>query len=300
MSDLAPAPAAMPFASHYTEVKGSWIHYLDEGVRDGRPLLLLHGNPASSYVWRNVIPHLTPHGRVIAPDLIGMGKSGKPDIGYTFREHAAYLAGFIEALGIGADLTLVVHDWGSGLGFDWAAQHPQAVRAVVYMEAQAAPAVPAEWDAIPEDAAQAFRAFRDPASREALLRDGNAMIEQFLPRATMAPLSQEVHDAYRAPFRDPAARTPLVVWPGQVPIGDEPAYVVAAAERWNAWLAASPVPKLALYAEPGMFMSKAVAMAQADTFPNVTLRGIGPGLHFVQEDQPDAIGRAIADWLPGT
>lgn len=292
---ITPVSSAMPFPSHYIEVKGSKMHYLDEG--EGRPILLLHGNPTSSYLWRNIIPYLTPHGRIVAVDLIGMGKSDKPDIGYTFQDHAAYLEAFIDALGMGSDLTLVVHDWGSGLGFHYAANYPDAIRAVAFMEAQAAPVVPALFEHIPEEQAETFRAFRHPETRELLLREQNMFIEQFLPQATMRPLSKQVHDIYREPFEIPALRTPLVVWPSQIPIDGEPAAMVEAANQWNNWLKTSPVPKLALYAEPGAFMLKQAVDAMKQLFPNLATQSIGPGLHFVPESQPDAIGTALALWL---
>ena len=290
-----PVSARMPFDSHYVEVKGSRMHYLDEG--EGRPILFLHGNPTSSYLWRNIIPYVIPHGRVIAVDLIGMGQSDKPAIGYTFQDHAAYLESFIDALDIGTDLTLVVHDWGSGLGFNYAAEHPDVIRAVAFMEAQAAPVVPTSWEHIPEEQAEAFKVFRNPATREPVLREQHIFIEQFLPQATLRPLSKKAHDTYRQPFEDPAARTPLVVWPSQIPIDGEPASMVEKAHQWNEWLKASPVPKLALYAEPGMFMPKEAVEAMKKMFPNLATQSIGPGLHFVQESQPDAIGNALALWL---
>ena len=287
--------ANMPFHSNYTEVHGSKMHYLDEG--EGRPILLLHGNPTSSYLWRNIIPYLKPHGRVIAPDLIGMGQSDKPDIGYTFHEHASYLEGFINTLGINQALTLVVHDWGSGLGFNYAASNPDVIRAVAFMEAQAAPIVPTSFDRIPADQVEPFKMFRDPHKREAILREQNMFIEEYLPRATFYELSEEIHDAYRAPFKNLKDRSALVIWPSQIPIDGEPKEVVDAANKWNEWLKSSEVPKLVLYAEPGMFLNKQIAETMQKLFPNVEAAFIGEGLHFVQESQPDAIGQAIATWL---
>ena len=289
--------AAMPFASRYVEILGSRIHYVDEGDPDGPPILMIHGNPTHLYLWRNVVPHLTGRGRVVALDLIGMGKSDKPDIDYTFADHAAYLEGFIDALGIRRNLTLVDHDWGSGLGFDYAARHPEAIRAVAFMEAQAAPVLPASFADIPPDQAELFRAFRDPEQADKMIGENNMFIEMMLPGGTSTPLSAEAHEAYREPFRDPSDRKPMIVWPAELPIDGEPAGMVERANRWNDWLATSQVPKLALHAEPGQFMPKAAVEVMARTFPNLTARGIGEGLHFVQESQPDAIGREIAAWL---
>lgn len=297
---MANAPsAAMPFTSQFVEVMGNHIHYIDEGDPDGLPILLIHGNPVHLYIWRNIVPHLTGSGRVIALDLIGMGKSDKPDIDYTFDDHAKYLDSFIDALGIGANLTLVVHDWGSGLGFDYAAQHPDRVRAVAFMEAQAAPVIPASFADIPPEQADLFRAFRDPESARKMIGEDNMFIEMFLPQGTTTPLSAEAHDAYREPFLDPASRKPMIVWPSQLPIDGDPPEMVARAERWNDWLKTSHTPKLALWAEPGQFMPKMAVDAMAEMFPNLTTQGIGEGLHFVQESQPKAIGREISKWLEG-
>lgn len=294
-SPCPPAPSADPFESRFVEVLGSRMHYLEEGT--GRPILLLHGNPTSSYLWRNIIPHLRPFGRVIALDLIGMGRSDQPDIEYTFDDHARYLEGFIEAMGINDDLTLVVHDWGSGLGFDYAARHPEAIRSVAFMEAQVAPVVPASFDALTPEQAALFRALRDPVRGEAMIRAGHFFIEDFLPRFTACLLSREAHDRYRAPFVEPASRTPLVVWPRQIPIDGSPAAMVARADRWNAWLETSNVPKLALYAEPGLFMPREAVEVMLEQLPNLEARSIGRGLHYVQESQPEAIGTALAEWL---
>lgn len=285
----------MPFASRYVEVKGSKMHYIDEG--EGQPILLLHGNPTSSYLWRNIIPYLKPLGRVIAPDLIGMGKSEKPDIDYTFHEHASYLEAFIDAVRIKDKMTLVVHDWGSGLGFNYAANNPDKIRAVALMEAQAAPIVPTSFDKIPIEQVETFKAFRNPEQREFLLREQNVFIEQFLPQATFYKLSEEIHNTYRAPFKNPEDRSVLIMWPSQIPIDGEPKEVVDAADQWNEWLKKSDIPKLILYAEPGMFLNKKVAETMTSLFPNAKTAFIGEGLHFVQESQPDAIGDAIANWL---
>ncbi len=293
----APPPAAVPFEDRFVEVNGSRMHYYDEG--EGRPILLLHGNPSSAYLWRNIIPHLSPHGRVIAPDLIGMGSSDKPDIGYTFEDHAAYLDGFITALGIDQELTLVVHDWGSGLGFNWAAEHPDQVRAVAFMEALAAPVVPTSFQDVPPQQAMLFQMLRDPVLGEQLIREQNFFVEQFLPLFTACTLSFEAHEQYRAPFVEPSSRTPVVVWPTQIPIDGEPEAMVARATAWNQWLATSSVPKLALYAEPGLIMPKPAVDAMMQSFPNLQAENVGPGLHYIQESQPDAIGAALADWIQG-
>jgi haloalkane dehalogenase len=266
-------------------------------VGEGDPIVFLHGNPTSSYLWRNVIPHLEGLGRCIAPDLIGMGDSAKlPNSGpgsYTFVEHRRYLDALFDALGVHERVTLVVHDWGSALGFDWANRHRDAVQGIAYMEAIVRPR---SWDMFPPDARPLFQALRSEAG-EALILEHNAFVEQILPRSMLRPLTEEEMAAYRRPFAEPGeGRRPTLTWPRQIPIDGEPADVTAIVSSYGNWLATSQVPKLFVKGEPGAALSRDALVNFCRTWPaqtEVTVRGI----HFLQEDSPDEIGRAIATWL---
>jgi len=279
------------------EVLDREMAYVDAGRRDGDPIVFLHGNPTSSYLWRNVWPHCAELGRCLAPDLIGMGDSDRladsgPDR-YTFAEHRRYLDAWFDQLGLAAatDVTLVVHDWGSALGFDWAHRHPDAVKGIAYMEAIVTPVT---WDVWPDVVTDLFKAFRSPQG-EKLVLDDNVFVELVLPGAILRELSDEEMAEYRRPFAEPGeARRPTLTWPRQIPIDGQPPDVVEIVQAYGDWLARSPVPKLFVNAEPGAILTG----PQRDlcrTFPNqeeVTVKGV----HFVQEDSPDEIGTAIADW----
>jgi haloalkane dehalogenase len=270
--------------------------YVDVGAGD--PIVFLHGNPTSSYLWRNVWPHCQELGRCLAPDLIGMGDSDKlPDSGpdrYTFVEHRRYLDAWFDRLGLTSGVTLVVHDWGSALGFDWARRHPDAVKGIAYMEAIVAPTT---WAAFPAAAADIFRAFRSPEG-EKLVLDDNVFVEAVLPGAILRQLSDEEMAEYRRPFAEPGeGRRPTLTWPRQIPIDGEPADVTEIVQAYGGWLASSPIPKLFVSGNPGAILTG----PQRDfcrTFPNqqeVTVSGV----HFLQEDSPNEIGAAIAGWYSG-
>lgn len=281
----------------HVEVEGLRMAYREVG--EGSPIVFLHGNPTSSYLWRDVIPACEGLGRCLAPDLIGHGQSDKlaesgPDR-YTFVEHRRYLDAWFEAVGATDDVTLVVHDWGSALGFDWAARHPDRVRGIAYMEALVTPVT---WDDWPDAAREAFQAFRSPAGEEMILEQ-NLFVELVLPGAVQRELSDEEMAAYRAPFAEPGeGRRPTLTWPRQIPIDGEPADVVEIVERYGAWLAGSDVPKLLVVAEPGAIL-RGRQLELARSWPNQTEVTV-PGIHFVQEDSGPAIGAAIADWHPTT
>lgn len=283
----------LPYASRWIEVNGAKMHYMETGDPAGAPILLLHGNPTWSYLWRNIMPYLEDSGRVIAPDLIGMGKSDKPNIGYTFVEHRDFLWRFIELMRLDS-LVLVVHDWGSGLGFDYARNHPDKVRGIAFMEALLAPSPPVDEMEGGPGLIQMIRG--DDGRAEAMMLGQNIFVEQFLPSAIMRELSDEEMNAYRAPFPTPQTRLPILVWPRQIPTGGDPADVHEIVAAYAQWLPQSEMPKLMLYAEPGMMPPPMLDMARA-TYQNLESVSVGPGLHFIQEDQPDAIGMAIADWL---
>lgn len=274
------------------QVLDSTMHYEDSGYGD--PIVFLHGNPTSSYLWRKVIPQVTNQGRCLAPDLIGMGRSGKPDIGYRFVDHARYLQAWFEALDL-ERVVLVGHDWGGALGFDWAARHADRVAGIAFMETIVRPL---GWDDFPPEIRELFGAFRRAGEGEALVIDANVFIETVLPASMRRTLTPEEHDAYRAPFRDPADRRPLLAWPREIPIDGEPADVAARVASYSKWLQRShAVPKLLLTFEPGAVMTKALVDWCRNNITDLDIRHVGSGLHFVQEDHGPAIGRAIADWI---
>ncbi len=278
------------------EVLGRTMSYVEVGAGD--PIVFLHGNPTSSYLWRNVIPHCEGLGRCLAPDLIGMGDSDKlepsgPDR-YRFVEHRSYLDALLESLGVQENVTLVVHDWGSALGFDWANRHRDAVRGIAYMEAIVRPV---SWDDWPEAAKGVFQAFRSPAG-EAMVLENNVFVERVLPGSIQRKLTEEEMAVYRRPFREPGeGRRPTLTWPREIPIDGEPADVVEIAASYADWLAGSDVPKLFVNADPG-----AILIGEQREFcrgwPNQTEVTVS-GIHFIQEDSPDEIGSALARWLGG-
>nr|4F5Z_A Chain A, Haloalkane dehalogenase [Rhodococcus rhodochrous] len=283
-----------PFDPHYVEVLGERMHYVDVGPRDGTPVLFLHGNPTSSYLWRNIIPHVAPSHRCIAPDLIGMGKSDKPDLDYFFDDHVRYLDAFIEAVGL-EEVVLVIHDWGSALGFHWAKRNPERVKGIACMEFIRP--IPT-WDEWPEFARETFQAFRTADVGRELIIDQNAFIEGVLPKCVVRPLTEVEMDHYREPFLKPVDREPLWRFPNELPIAGEPANIVALVEAYMNWLHQSPVPKLLFWGTPGVLIPPAEAARLAESLPNCKTVDIGPGLHYLQEDNPDLIGSEIARWLP--
>lgn len=282
-----------PYIPKYAAVLGSRMHYVDAG--EGDPILLLHGNPTSSYLWRGIIPLLTGLGRCIAPDLIGMGKSDKPDIPYRFIDHSRYLDEFIEALQL-TNVTLVIHDWGGALGFYWARRNPDKVRGIAFMETITRPLT---WDEWPEQAKQMFQGFRTPDTGEDLILERNMFVEAVLPGAVLRKMSDEEMAYYRAPYETKESRRPTLQWPREIPIDGEPADVHEIVEENAKWLAESDVPKLLCWAEPGAIMRNVVPWCE-ENVRNLKSVNVGPGVHFIQEDRPQEIGRAIADWMRET
>jgi haloalkane dehalogenase len=277
-------------------VLGSEMAYVEVG--EGDPIVLLHGNPTSSYLWRNVLPHLQRRGRCIAPDLIGMGDSDKlPNSGagsYRFVEHRRYLDALLEALDVRERVTFVIHDWGSALGFDWANRHREAVKGIAYMEAIVQPQAWDHWDKL--NMRPVLQALRSEAGEAMVLQD-NFFIEQILPKAVMRPLSVEEMAEYRRPFAEPGeGRRPTLTWPRQIPIDGEPADVTAIAAAYADWLATSSVPKLFVKAEPGLLLAGGANLDFVRRWPAQAEVKV-TGVHFVQEDSPDEIGRAISDWM---
>jgi haloalkane dehalogenase len=270
--------------------------YVEAGT--GPPIVLLHGNPTSSYLWRSVLPALQDLGRCIVPDLIGMGDSDKLGAEdprrYTFARHREFLDALLDTLGVGGDVTLVVHDWGSALGFDWARRHPQQVRAIAYMEALVRPVT--GWDEWPRDARSIFQGLRSAAG-EQLILERNIFVERILPASVLRTLTEDEMGEYRRPFAAPGdARLPTLTWPRQIPIAGEPADVHDDCAAYATWLAsAAGLPKLFINAEPGSILTGAIREF-CRTWPDQTEVTV-PGIHFVQEDSGAEIGRAIGAWL---
>ncbi len=273
-------------------VLDSEMAFVDVGAGD--PVVFLHGNPTSSYLWRNIIPHLEGQARCLAPDLIGMGQSGKSGEGYRFADHSRYLDAWFEAAGVAANATLVVHDWGSALGFHWAHRHPERIKALVYMEGLVQPV---SWDDWPDQARSIFQAMRSPAGEEMVL-DNNVFVERILPGSVLRGLTDEEMAVYRAPYTEPGeARRPTLTWPRQIPIEGEPADVVEIVAAYGNWLSGSEIPKLFVNADPGAILT-GPQRELCRTWPNqqeVTVKGS----HFIQEDSPHEIGAAIAEFLGG-
>src|SRR5262245_27244933 len=278
-------------AKRRVAVLDSEMAYVDAGA--GRPVVFLHGNPTSSFLWRDVIPHVEPLGRCVAPDLIGMGDSGRAPAGsYRFADHARYLDAWLDAMALTGEVTLVAHDWGSALAFHWARRHPGRVRALVYMEAIVRPLT---WDEWPANARGIFQTMRSPAGEEVVLQK-NVFVERILPASVIRPLTPAEMDEYRRPFREPGeGRRPTLMWPREIPIGGEPADVVAIVEDYGRWLAATATPKLFVNADPGSILVGA-QREFCRTWPNQSEVTV-PGRHFIQEDSPAEIGQAIAAFL---
>ncbi len=286
--------AAFPFESKFLEVRGSKMHYVEQG--EGDPILFLHGNPTSSYLWRNVIPHMSGHGRCIAPDLIGMGKSDKPDLEYRFFEHANYVEDFIDALGL-SNITLVIHDWGSGLGFHYAALQPDRIKAIAFMEAIVLP-VPS-WDTFSSDFKEIFQSFRTEKVGWDLIVNKNFFVEKILPSGVVRELTEEEMNVYREPYLEPEMRKPLWRWPNEIPIEGETSDVNEAVLKYNAKLVEWDIPELLFYAEPGAILPKPAVEWCEVNLKNLTSINLGKGRHYLQEDHPHAIGEGIAEWYRG-
>jgi haloalkane dehalogenase len=284
--------AAFPYTSRFVDVKGSKMHYVEVG--SGDPILLVHGNPTSSYLWRNVIPHLEDRGRVIAVDLIGMGRSDKPDVDYRFATQAAYLEGFVEALDL-RDVHLVLHDWGGGVGLDYYARHTDNVASVTLMEAVVKPMV---WEQADLPTRYLFGRLRDPADGQQLNGEQSLFVETLLPMMAGRALSEAEMAAYRAPFPSVASRAPVVQWPREIPISGEPADNTARIGGNYDVLRGDDVPVLFLYAEPGLIFGASLLDELREQVPRATFTSVGSGIHYLQETQPTRIGETIAAWLP--
>lgn len=286
--------AAFPYELRDLPVLGSTMRYVEVGTGD--PVLFLHGNPTSSYLWRNILPLVATSARCIALDLIGMGASDKPALDYRFFDHARYVEAAIDALGLG-DVVLVLHDWGSALGFDWASRHGDRVRGLAFMEAFLLPAP--GYEVFPPALREDFRAYRSAEEGWERLVRRNEFIERVLPASVVRGLSDQELDHYRRPFLDERSRTPLWRFPNEIPVAGSPADVHEVMERYGRWLQTTPLPKLLLHAQPGVLIPPPVVEWARQRLPNLTTVDLGPGIHYVQEDHPHAIGTAIAEWLTG-
>ncbi|MGN6750199.1 MAG: haloalkane dehalogenase [Xanthobacteraceae bacterium] len=281
--------AADPHRRRRLRVLDSEMSYVDVGL--GQPIVFLHGNPTSSYLWRNIIPYVSTLGRALAPDLIGMGRSGKsPANAYRFVDHARYLDAWFEALQLTKDVMLVVHDWGSALGLHRAARYPHHIKAIVHLEAIATPRRWADFG----QAAAIFQALRSDKG-ERLIFEQNFFVETILPQAVIRRLSDDEMAAYRAPFAELAARLPTLVWPRQIPIEGEPADVAAIVENYGAFISKSTIPKLLILGEPGAIVTGRTR-DYCRTWPNQREMTV-KGRHFLQEDSPHEIGRALAEFV---
>lgn len=289
-----PLSAASYASKTYVDVKGRRMACIDAG--EGPAIVFQHGNPTSSYLWRNVMPHCEGLGRLVASDLIGMGDSEKlPNSGpgrYTYAEQRDYLFALWDKLALGSGLVLVLHDWGSALGFEWARKNPERVAGIAYMEAIVTPVTWADW---PDNARRVFQAFRSEGGEDMVLNK-NVFVERVLPGSVLRKLSDEEMAEYRRPFASPGEdRRPTLTWPRQIPIEGEPEDVVAVVEDYSSWLAQSKIPKLFINAEPGSILVGRQREV-CRTWPNQTEITV-KGLHFVQEDSPDEIGAAVANFV---
>ncbi|MGI9641274.1 MAG: haloalkane dehalogenase [Acidimicrobiia bacterium] len=288
MSTIDPTP----LSKSYVTVDGKRMAYHEAG--SGEAVVLLHGNPTSSYLWRNVVPHLSDTARCIVPDLIGHGDSDKLDDtspgSYRFVDHRHYLDGLLDQLDLGDQVTLVIHDWGSALGFDWARRNSDRVAGIAFMEAIVCPV---EWEWWPESARSFFQALRSPAGEEMII-DKNLFVEAVLPSAIQRELTAEEHDEYRRPFVEPQHRRPTLTWPREIPIEGEPIDVVDIVRAYADWLTTADFPKLFINAEPGAILL-GTQREFCRSWPNLTEVTVA-GNHFIQEDSPHEIGTAVSAW----
>jgi haloalkane dehalogenase len=291
----APIPSEDPYPRSRIRVKDAEMAYVDAG--SGRPIVFLHGNPTSSYLWRNVIPHLTGLGRCLAPDLIGMGESDKlPDPGpgtYEFATHATYLEAFLDEVQLDEPVVLVLHDWGSALGFDWARRNPDRVRGIAFTEAIVNPLTWADW---PEVSRRIFRGMRG-VDGEQMVLDKNVFVDRILPASVQGGLAPEALERYRQPFRDREDRWPTLEWPRQLPIENVPPKMHDVVAAYGRWLRGSDVPKLFVNADPGSILVGRMRSV-VRRWPALTEVTVPAG-HFVPEDDPERLGRVLADWVRG-
>jgi haloalkane dehalogenase len=279
-----------PYQSKYVDIYGSKVHYIEEG--SGDPILFLHGNPTSSYLWRNIIAYLVPHGRCIVPDLIGMGKSDKPDLDYRFFDHSKYVEGFIEKLKL-LNITFVIHDWGSALGFHYAMRNEENIKGLAFMEAIIKTVT---WDDFPKDFKMGFKLFRAPVIGWFMISVMNIFVNRILPQAIVRDLTTEEKHNYAVPYKTIRSRKPLRQWPLEIPIDGKPADVHEVISKYSQNLQVSELPKLLFYATPGGIMTSTMVEWCKQNLRNLKTVDIGEGIHYLQEDNPHLIGSELANW----
>ena len=286
-----------PFVPHFIDIRNSIIHYVDDDThsKSDATFLFLHGNPTSSYLWRNIIPHLTPIGRCIAPDLIGFGKSGKPDINFSFQDHFNYINEFIMRLDL-KNIVLVLHDWGGAIGFQYSKLNPEKIKGIVFMETFCKPM---EWNTLDPIARWLFRKFKDPIKGQKLNGRYNVFLRFILPFSMNRKLSKFEKQRYNEPFKSLDSRKPVIKFPQELPFKGDGSLNENIATEYYRWLQKTEIPKLLLYAKPGVQIKKGEIELYESKFPNLTTRYIGAGKHFIQEDQPENIGKEIRKWFSG-
>lgn len=289
--------ADFPYTSKYMDVLGSNMHYIEEYEDSSNPnqltFLFLHGNPTSSYLWRNIIPYVKEQGKAVAVDLIGMGKSDKPQLDYTFQDHYQYLSEFIRLKNL-KNIVLVIHDWGSGLGFNYAAQHEENIKGIVFMEAITKPLT---WKEAILVERIIFKRFRNDKKGHKMIAENNFFIKNILFKlGTKRKLTPTEKAYYNAPYPTVESRKPIAVWPKEIPIEGTPKRNFDVVSNYAKWLEETEIPKLLLYAKPGMILKKDEVERIKNSYKNLQAIYIGKGKHYVQEDHPHEIGEAIILW----
>ncbi len=292
MNNISPE---FSFTSHFIEIRDSVMHYVDVA---GHPdyettFLFLHGNPTSNYLWRNIIPRLATVGRCIAPDLIGFGKSGKPDIHYSFQDHFQFIYEFIQKLDL-KNIILVLHDWGGAIGFHYAKLNPGNIKGIVFMETFCKPM---EWDELDPVARWLFKKFRDPEKGQTWNGRYNVFLRFILPLSVIRKLSSVEKQRYNEPFKKLEHRKPVIKFPQELPFKGDGSKNEDVAEEYYNWLQQTEIPKLLLYAKPGVQIKSKKVELYKSKFPNLTTKYIGAGKHFIQVDQPENIGNEISKWV---
>lgn len=287
--------AAFPYEYRSIDVRGSKMAYIEAGDPNGQPIILVHGNPTSAYLWRNVIPRLEGANRVIAVDLIGMGKSDKPNLAYRFSDHAAYFADFVKALDL-RDIVLVLHDWGGAIGFDYAARNADNMRGIAFFEAVVKPMSLGDADFATR---YLFGRLRDLKDGHEIIAVNNYFVEKMLPMMSGRSLTEAEMAVYRAPYPTVESRKPVAQWPIEIPLDGKPADNVERIGKNFLWLQQADVPLLMLYADPGIIWTAVTRPTLKAELPRMKTQSIGSGLHYLQEVQPTKIGTMIADWVSG-
>src|SRR3990167_2871208 len=277
--------------SHFISVKGSQIHYIDIG--SGDPIVFLHTVPTSSYTWRHIISAISPKARCIAPDLIGMGQSDKPDIEYRVFDHIAYIEAFIDALKL-KNITLVLHGWGSVIGFDYARRHEKNIKGIAFYESHLQPVT--DWSKLSLPVQQLATLLNRPGASYRSVVKQNYFIEKLLPRSVIRPLTEEEMEHYRAPFQTPESRKPLWQYVNDLPLGKGPTDVVKLIEEYSKWLQKTKIPKLLLYAIPGFMTTIENVVWARDHFPNTEIAALDDALHLAQESVPEQFSEALLKW----